>query len=103
MWCGAGGRRAWLEFVSVAVSLLLDGTGSLSFPRTVALSLNEWSRLSTGLTPIAMPAWRNVSFVPAARPLCSIGAEPSSGVKVMVSAPAPGTLKLVALYWSPCA
>ena len=25
-----------------------------------------------------MPAWRNVSFVPAARPLCSIGAELSA-------------------------
>ena len=25
-----------------------------------------------------MPAWRNVSFVPAARPLCSTGAEPSA-------------------------
>ena len=29
-------------------------------------------------TPTAMPAWRNVSFMPAARPLCSIGAEPSA-------------------------
>ena len=30
-------------------------------------------------------------------------AEPSVGVKVMVTLPAPGTLKLVALYWSPWA
>jgi hypothetical protein len=26
--------------------------------------------------PTAMPAWRNVSLTPAARPLCSCGAEP---------------------------
>ena len=31
----------------------------------------------------------------------SCGAEPSSGVKVMVSVPAPGTLMSVARYWSP--
>ena len=33
----------------------------------------------------------------------SIGSLPSAGVNVMVSVPAPGTLKLVALYWSPWA
>jgi hypothetical protein len=33
---------------------------------------------ASAATPIAMPAWRNVSFVPAARPLCSTGAEPSA-------------------------
>ena len=31
------------------------------------------------------------------------GSEPSAGVYVSVRVPAPGTLKLVALYWSPCA
>ncbi len=30
-----------------------------------------------------------------------MGSEPSSGVKVTVRVPAPGTLKSVALYWSP--
>ena len=33
----------------------------------------------------------------------STGSEPSAGVYVRVTAPAPGTLKSVALYWSPWA
>ena len=33
----------------------------------------------------------------------SIGSPPPSGVKVMVTVPGPGTLKSVALYWSPWA